>query len=59
MVDERFSAKEFSARGLDTEEAQKLADLLAEEIQAEINEVAEAKMNEIVERLNKMGHDLK
>jgi hypothetical protein len=59
MIDERFSASAFEAHGVDTEEARRLADGLAEEIQQEIYVVIEPKLREIVEKLNAMGHRLK
>jgi hypothetical protein len=59
MVDERFSAKAFEKCGLDSQAARDLADLLADEIQQEVHEVIKERILGIVERLNKMGHDLK
>ena len=59
MVDERFSAAKFAEHGIDTEEAEQLAKVLGDEIQEEMHEVIQAKLNEIIERLNKMGHNLK
>jgi len=59
MIDERFSASSFASRGLDTEAARELADLLAEEVQREMHRVIEAHFLEIIGRLNSMGHSLK
>ncbi len=59
MVDERFSEAAFLACGLDTPAAKQLADQLADQIHAEMHPLIEAKVREIVERLNGMGHHLK
>jgi hypothetical protein len=59
MIDKRFSAEAFISVGIDTDEAQKLADLLAEEVAKELHEITNAKVIEIVEKLNSMGHSLK
>lgn len=59
MIDERFSAEEFILSGIDTDESQKLADLLAEEVANELHQVVNAKVIEIVEKLNSIGHSLK
>lgn len=58
MIDERFSARSFSERGLDTQAAQELADLLAREIQEEMHGIISAKLLTIVQKLNAMGHAL-
>jgi hypothetical protein len=59
MLDERFSASAFSVCGIDTNQAQALADLLAEEVQKEMQEAIEQQFVGIVKRLNEMGHNLK
>ena len=59
MIDSRFSASRFEELGLDTEESQHLADLLADEIQSELHNVIVKRMEEIKESPNRMGHDLK
>lgn len=59
MVDQRFSSSAFASRGLDSEEAQQLADELEEEVQKEMQTVLEVKFGDIVDRLNRMGHNLK
>jgi hypothetical protein len=59
MIDKRFSAAAFAARGLDTEEARALADLLREEIEKEMQDVVEAHFTGIIKRLNQMSHKLK
>jgi hypothetical protein len=58
MVDERFSEERFFSFGVDTNEARRLADELAVEIQAELHAVVSLKISEIIERLNSMGHSL-
>jgi hypothetical protein len=59
MLDDRFSARAFAQCGIDSDEARKLADLLAEEIQVQIHKVAMAEMQAIARRLNSMGHELR
>ncbi len=59
MIDERFSAEAFISSGIDTNESQKLADLLAEEVANELHEIVNTKLVEIVGKLNSMGHSLK
>ena len=59
MIDERFSAASFAACELGSKAARDLSDLLAVEIQKEINQVIEPHLFGIVERLNAMGHSLK
>ena len=59
MIDQRFSAASFASKGLDSEEARELADLLADEIQKEMHTVIEVHFLEIIKRLNAMGHALK
>jgi hypothetical protein len=59
MVDERFSYNAFEARGLDTQAARDLADVLADEIQQEMHNLIVEHFLTIIERLNQMGHKLK
>ena len=59
MLDERFSASAFSSCGIDTDEARALADLLAEEVQKEMQPALEGQFARIIERLNEMGHSLR
>ena len=59
MIDERFSAEAFISSGVDTDEAQKLAELLAEVVAKELHEIVNAKFIEIIKKLNSMGHFLK
>ena len=59
MIDERFSASAFSSCGLDTQKARGLSEVLAQEIESEIQQVVEKQFARIVGRLNDMGHDLK
>jgi tRNA U34 5-carboxymethylaminomethyl modifying GTPase MnmE/TrmE len=58
MIDDRFSALAFEQAGLDTPAARKLADLLEAEIQNDLDPVLERAMDDIVARLNAMGHNL-
>jgi hypothetical protein len=59
MIDERFSAAKFTECGIDSKASEHLAKLLGDELQVEMHEVIQVKFNEIVEQLNKMGHNLK
>jgi hypothetical protein len=59
MLDERFSASAFSGCGIDTKDARALADLLAEEVQKEMQDALAQQFVSIVKRLNDMGHNLK
>lgn len=59
MIDEKFSAAKFAECGIDSEEAERLAKLLGDEIQVEMHNAIRVKLNEIIEQLNKMGHKLK
>lgn len=59
MIDEKFSAKAFLQKGLDTSASKELASLLAEEIQRELHKAIEPAFKAIIERLNSMGHNLK
>ena len=58
MIDDRFSSAAFEALGLDTSEARERADLLADEVYRQVYPVVEARMREIVNQLNAMGHNL-
>lgn len=59
MLDERFSASSFASCGIDSKEARLLADLLAEEVQKEMQYVVDTHFTTIIQRLNAMGHKLK
>ena len=59
MIDERFSTDSFAKLGLNTEESRQLSDLLEQEVNKEMQEVVETKFEEIITRLNFMGHNLK
>ncbi|MCX7420962.1 MAG: hypothetical protein NT013_15680 [Planctomycetia bacterium] len=59
MIDDRFSKSEFESLGRDSAEARKLADLLAGEVLHELHEVLAAKLDQIVIRLNAIGHSLR
>ncbi|MEW5980558.1 MAG: hypothetical protein AB1898_32645 [Acidobacteriota bacterium] len=59
MIDERFSEAAFSQLGLDTDASRRLADLLRDEIQRELHTAIDARLRELVDRINSMGHRLK
>jgi hypothetical protein len=59
MIDERFSASSFAAKGLNTKQSCELAYELGTEIQDELQAVITDHLLKIVERLNAMGHNLK
>jgi hypothetical protein len=59
MLDEHYSRAAFDKVGLDTPEAAELAKALADDVLMEVDSVARARMLQIVERLNAMGHQLK
>ena len=59
MIDVAFSAESFELRGLDTKEADELAQLLAAEIDRELRELIEPRFQAIVGALNSLGHHLK
>lgn len=59
MIDEKFSLASFEACGLNTKEGEKLAELLADEIQKELHKVIETQVLKIIDQLNTMGHCLK
>jgi hypothetical protein len=59
MIDEKFSSFAFEQCGLDTEEAKKLSDLLAQEIQQNLGLVIKNKLEQAIGKLNEMGHELK
>ena len=52
MVNDRFSEAAFVACGFGTPAAKDLAEQLAEQVQAEVHPLIEARVREIVERLN-------
>lgn len=58
MVDATFSSVQFEGLGLNTEAARDLADLLQEKVLSEVHAVALKKFEEIIARLNAMGHNL-
>lgn len=59
MIDDRFSAASFAAKGLNTKQSLELAYELRTEIQDELHTVITDHLFKIVERLNAMGHNLK
>jgi hypothetical protein len=59
MIDEKFSAKSFIELGLDTEESRNLSDSLEKEVSRQMQQLIEAKFEEIITKLNDMGHNLK
>ena len=59
MIDARFSAEAFQELGCDTVAARGRADILAEEVYQQLHRVIEQEMQEIVRKLNSMGHQLK
>ncbi|CAN5361711.1 hypothetical protein BH10ACI2_BH10ACI2_06220 [soil metagenome] len=59
MIDKRFSAEAFTKAGIDSDESRKLADMPAEEVASELHQIIEAKVTQIVEDLNSIGHDLR
>ncbi len=59
MIDEKFSSFAFEQCGLDTEEAKALSDLLAQEIQQNLELVIKNKLEQAIGKLNAMGHELK
>lgn len=59
MIDDRFSAPSFAAKGLNTKQSLELAHELGTEIQDELHAVITDHLIKIVDRLNAMGHNLK
>jgi hypothetical protein len=59
MIDDRFSAASFAAKGLNTKQSLELAYELGTEIQDELHAVITDHLLKIVGRLNAMGHNLK
>jgi hypothetical protein len=59
MIDEKFSAEAFAARGLNTKQSLELANDLADEIQIELHTIIAEHLEIIVSRLIEMGHQLK
>jgi hypothetical protein len=59
MIDDKFSAASFAAKGLNTKQSLELAYELGTEIQDELHAVITDHLLKIVGRLNAMGHNLK
>jgi hypothetical protein len=59
MIDDRFSAASFGAKGLNTKQSLELAYELEAEIQDELHAVITDHLHKILGRLNAMGHNLK
>jgi hypothetical protein len=54
----KFSKKQFDKCGIDSEAARMLADLLQQEVEQEIHNVVLLAMENIVQGLNREGHNL-
>jgi hypothetical protein len=59
MINEKFSAESFGELGLDSIESRELANSLEYEVNKELQLLIETKFEEIVTKLNLMGHQLK
>ena len=59
MIPERFSKREFDARGRGSDDAKQLAGELAEAMSRELQGALESAVQQLVDRLNEVGHDLK
>ena len=59
MIIERYSKREFAARGLGTDEAKRLATELQAGAELELRNMLEPAVRQIVNRLNELGHNLK
>jgi hypothetical protein len=59
MIDEKYSFDEFSKMTIAPLESSALSEKLAAEIQKELHSVVSLKLEEIVSRLNLMGHNLR
>jgi hypothetical protein len=59
MIDERFAASAFSARGVNTEGSRSLADQLANAITEELQHAVGVELARIINQLNQLGHNLK
>jgi hypothetical protein len=58
MDDKKFSKEQFDKCGIDSEAARMLADLLQQEVEQEIHNVVLLAMENIVQGLNREGHNL-
>ena len=56
---EKYSKRQFDSLGLDTPAARKLADELQDDVTEEIHSAVLAAFQNVVERLNAQGHNLK
>jgi hypothetical protein len=59
MIDARFSVEAFEALGTDTDESRQLAQLLGNDIQNEIHKAVLPKLEEMIQELNSLGHNLR
>ena len=59
MIDARFSARAFAKYGLGTKAARRLADKLQDQVQKEMDKVIVPHFQGIIEKLNRMGHNLR
>lgn len=58
MVDERFSSSRFEQAGFGTDEARSLCKELQTAIHAELDRSIQSAIQEVVNKLNAMGHNL-
>jgi hypothetical protein len=59
VVNDRYSSQKFIDLGLDTEESQKLAELLEQDVQEQLKAVMQPEIEALVSELNEAGHQLK
>lgn len=59
MIDEKYSADNFENELMRNDISRALSDALEKEIQAELHEVLLEKIQDIVGKLNSMGHNLR
>ncbi len=59
MIDERFSVKKFVKCGWKTKESRVIANELTQEIQKELHKVLKPAFEDIIQKLNALGHNLK
>ena len=59
MIDERFALSAFESHGQDKISRRALADVLQDEVAQELSKVIVPAMNAIIERLNRLGHNLR
>jgi hypothetical protein len=59
VINDRYSSQEFINLGLDTEESQKLAELLEQDVQERLKAAIQPEIEALVSELNEEGHELK